>query len=407
MAPRTLELAVTLPRPHAKQAAIIAHPAKRHVVCAGRRAGKTTLAAWVAVERMLEGRRVLLSSTTQEQADAFWDKAKAWLSPLTEAGLVDKNEQRRIMTFGHKGGRIKVKTAYDADSLRGDYADFLVLDECARLAPNAWDEVGAPMLLDNDGDAWFITTPLRRNWFFHLFQRASGDDSGRWAAWHFTSYDNPYLSQSALSELTGDMTHDAVRQEIYAEFLEGEGAVFRNIHACLTAPPGATPEQHRGHRIVAGVDWAQKHDYTVISVFCSDCACEVALDRFNQIEWAFQRGRLRALYDLWDVTQVYAEANSIGGPNIEALQNEGMNVYGFETTASSKPGLIQGLALALEREEARWLSIQAATNELEAYESKVNANTGRVSYGAPEGVHDDTVIARALAWRAGEQITWA
>src|SRR5207342_2219131 len=104
------------------------------------------------------GRRVLLASTTQDQADAFWDKCKEWLYQVTEAGVVEKNEQRRILLCPSTGGRIKVKTASDADTLRGDHADFLVLDECALLAPDAWDKVGAPMLLDNDGDAWFIST---------------------------------------------------------------------------------------------------------------------------------------------------------------------------------------------------------------------------------------------------------
>jgi hypothetical protein len=65
----------------------------------GRRWGKTTLGAVVAIKRMYAGRRVLLASTTQEQADSFWDKAKEWLGPMIEAGMVAKNEQRRILTL--------------------------------------------------------------------------------------------------------------------------------------------------------------------------------------------------------------------------------------------------------------------------------------------------------------------
>jgi len=389
-----------LPAPHTKQIEIEQHPAKRKIVCAGRRGGKTTLAAMVACEKLRQGRRVLLASTTQEQADAFWDKCKDWLGSLIENGTLAKNEQRRILTYAQSGGRIKVKTASDADSLRGDYADFLVLDECALLAPDAWEKVGAPMLLDNDGEAWFISTPRRRNWFYHLYQKAKADESDRWHAWHFTSYDNPHLSPAALDELAGDMTAEDIEQEINAVFLEGEGAVFRNITANLTAPLDATPEQHRGHRLVAGLDWAQKRDYTALSVVCVPCKCEVALDRFNKIDWAFQRGRLRALYDRWHIAGVLAEENSIGSPNIEALHDEGMKIEPFTTTASSKPPLIKQLALALERQEYRWLPLAAATAELEAYESKRSANSGYISYSAPEGLNDDTVIARALALEA-------
>ena len=370
------------------------------MVNAGRRAGKTTVAASVASEKMMKGRRVLLASTTQDQADAFWDKCKSWLNDPIESGVIEKNEQRRILTCPATGGRIKVKTASDADTLRGDYADFLVLDECALLAADAWDKVGAPMLLDNDGDAWFISTPLRHNWFFHLYQKAQADTTGRWAAITFTSLDNPYLSRVALDEIASDLTEEAYRQEILAEFLEGEGSVFRNITANLTAPANAQPIDHYGHRIVMGVDWAQKNDFTALCVLCSDCRCEVALDRFNKIEWAFQRARLETLAKKWGVRHIEAEENSIGSPNIEALRREGLPVVSFTTTAASKPPLIQSLALSFERNECKWLNMPVATAELEAYESKVNATTQRVSYSAPDNFHDDTVIARALAWRA-------
>lgn len=395
-----MELTINLPLPHGKQRDILRSPAKRKVVCAGRRAGKTTLAARLACKQLFSGRHILLSSPSQQQADAFWDKTKEWLAPVIQARLVEKNEQRRILRFHQNGGRIRVKTASDADQLRGDDADLLVLDECALLAPDAWDKVGAPMLLDNDGDAWFISTPRRRNWFFELYQRAIGDDTGRWQAWHFTSHDNPHLSASALEEITSDLTDEAYRQEILAEFLEGEGAVFRNIRACLTAPMNAMPDAHRGHTLVMGVDWAQQRDFTALCVFCATCGCEVALDRFNKIEWDFQRARLRVLYEAWQPQTILAEQNSIGSPNIEALQRDALPVMPFVTTAQSKPPLIQSLALAFERETARWLNIPVATGELEAFEAEISPITGRARYGAPEGVHDDTVIARALAHHA-------
>jgi hypothetical protein len=122
------------------------------------------------------------------------------------------------------------------------------------------------------------------------------------------------------------------------------------------------------------------------------------LDRFNKIEWAFQRARLKAIVERWVVQSVMVETNSIGSPNLEALQREGMSVRGFETTGSTKPPLIQSLALALEREECHFLPDPVGRVELLSYESRINSTTGRVSYSAPDGGHDDTVIARAIAW---------
>ena len=73
-----------------------------------------------------------------------------------------------------------------------------------------------------------------------------------------------------------------------------------------------------------------------------------------------------------------------------------MPVIGFQTTATSKPPLIENLSLTLEREEWQFISDPVWTAELEAYERKVSLSTGRSQYSAPEGLHDDTVIARAL-----------
>jgi hypothetical protein len=153
------------------------------------------------------------------------------------------------------------------------------------------------------------------------------------------------------------------------------------------------------HRLVAGVDWGKQNDFTVISVGCSICKQEVALDRFNQIDYHFQRDRLKSIIEKWKVSSILVETNSIGMPNLEELQRSGLPVSGFETTGTSKPPLIENLALTLENAEWQFLPDAVGKSELEAYERKVNENTGRSSYGAPSGLHDDTVMARALMLR--------
>lgn len=393
------ELTIHLPKPHAKQRAFMRSTAKRITVCAGRRGGKTTGMAIYAVERMLQGRRVLEAAPTADQTNAFWDACKRALVEPIAAGVIRKNETDRTLIMPG-GGRIRCKTAFDADTLRGDYADLLILDEFSLMTPDTWDEVGAPMLLDNDGDAVFIFTPKRRNHAYRMYSRAVADDTGRWAAFHFTSYDNPHLSHEALAEITADMTDEAYQQEILARFLESDGQVFRNIDACLHAPD-ATPDDHIGHTIIGGCDWAQQQDYTVFSFGCKECRCEVARDRFNKIDYAFQTQRLAALCEQWQPAAVLTELNSIGQPIFESLERMVLPVVGFQTTASTKPPLIENLALALERGEWQFQPDPIWAGELEAYERTVSASTGRSSYSAPSGMHDDTVIARALMlWQA-------
>jgi hypothetical protein len=397
-----MHLTVRLPEPHEKQQAFRASTAKRKVVVAGRRGGKTTGCAMLAVEAMMRGRRVLEAAPTADQTGAFWAACKKYLAEPIGAGVIRKNETERLVELPN-GARIRCKTAWDADSLRGDYADLLILDEYSLMDPGAWGEVGAPMLLDNDGDAVFIFTPKRKNHAHNLYTKALGDDTGRWAAWHFTSHDNPHLSTEALADITADMTTEAYQQEILAMFLDSEGAVFRNIAACITS---SVPERaaHIGHRKPMGVDWGKHNDYTALSVGCADCKVELARDRFNQIDYAVQRARLGVLAESWAVTNILAESNAMGEPIIEQLQRDGLPVRGFVTSATSKPPLIENLALVFERAEWQFQADPVWTSELEAYERKVTATTGRSTYSAPEGVHDDTVMARALmCWEASQR----
>lgn len=136
---------------------------------------------------------------------------------------------------------------------------------------------------------------------------------------------------------------------------------------------------------------------------------EIARDRFNQIDYAFQRGRLQVMTERWEDCAILPERNSIGEPIIEQLQRDGLRISkgpdgkpGFMTSAASKPQLIENLALAFERAEWSFQDDPVWTAELEAYERDYSAHTGRSQYGAPEGLHDDTVIARALmVWAAG------
>ena len=137
--------------------------------------------------------------------------------------------------------------------------------------------------------------------------------------------------------------------------------------------------------------------YRVRHMRLEDIPQVVAIDRFHQIGWDIQRGRLKTMCDRWNPAAVWAEANSAGAPNIEALQAEGLPVRPFMTTAASKKPLIEGLALALERGELALLPDEVLLGELASYRMERSPD-GFYRYSAPSGAHDDCVIALALAW---------
>lgn len=399
-----MDIDITLPTPHQKQRLILDSESKRKIVCAGRRAGKTTILSSYSVQKFLMGHRIIYGTPVSKQLSQYWGKIKEYLKPLIQSGHIYKNETEKYIKWMHEkdqdsGAIISAQTAYDADTWRGGWGDILIFDEYAFMKPDVWDVVGAPMMLDTNGEAWFISTPNRKNHFHSLYVRGLDRGDERYESFKFTSHDNPYLSQEALEEISEDMTEDDYSQEIMANFLDNEGAVFRNIGACLNAPIDAEPKDHEGHTLVAGIDWGKHKDYTVVSIGCMDCKCEVALDRFNKIDYIYQRDRIGKLLNYWGVADGLAELNSIGEPNLEVLQNEGYPLQGFATTHQSKVMIIENQKLVYERTEMQYLNIPIATAEAEAYEMKVN-HLGRPIYNAPSGVHDDTVIARALMTHA-------
>jgi len=238
---RTNEAIVRLPKPHLKQLEFIKSPAKRKVVRAGRRGGKTVGTGIYAVERFLAGRRVLYAAPTSEQIQRFWATVIRALAEPIDKKVFYKNETEHLIEVRGTENRIRAKTAWNADSLRGDYADELILDEWQLMNEDAWGLVGAPMLLDNNGNATFIYTPpslhsrsaSKANDPQHaakLFRKAKELEKkrpDRWATFHFSSMDNPHISKEALDEITSDMTSLSYRMEILAEDIdEAPGALW-------------------------------------------------------------------------------------------------------------------------------------------------------------------------------------
>jgi phage FluMu gp28-like protein len=245
----------------------------------------------------------------------------------------------------------------------------------------------------------FISTPKGRNWFWRLYLRGQDDSKSSWRSWSFPTSANPYIETGEIEAAREQLPEATFKQEYLAEFIEDAGLVFRNISECVAGGPGA-PDPNR--RYVMGVDWAQMRDFTVLIVMEVESKRVCEIDRFNQIGWEIQRARLGAMAQRWNVAKILAEHNSIGGPNIEQLQSEGLPVKGFQTTNQSKQDVMVALQLAFERGEIGIPNDDVLMSELQAFEAE-RLPSGRWRYSAPEGMHDDTVIALALALEAANR----
>lgn len=403
--PPATQIEVSLDALHKNQQKLRDSKAKRKVVVAGRRGGKTTGVANIAVEEAFKGKKVLEAAPVNEQTEAFWENCKRILKEPIEQNLLKKNETTRTLKGFPNGGEIKVKTAFKPDHLRGGWADLLILDEFSFMHHDAWSKVGSPMLLDSGGDAIFIFTPNRKNHAFIMYNRAKADESGRWEAFHFTSYDNPHLDEAALEEIMTDMeTEEDYKQEILAQFLDSAGAVFNNIDQVCILPGTEEPIVHQYHRTAMGADWGKQGDYTVFSVGCLDCQIELELYRSRKVNYEFQREILENLFKKWHVKTILAESNAMGQPIADSLQVRGYPVNTFDTNGFSKTPLIEFMSLTFDQTSWKLLANDTAELELEMYQREYTGRSQRPVYGCPSGFHDDTVMSRALMLWSGRSM---
>lgn len=364
------------------------------VVACGRRFGKTETGKLLLIEHAwYRKKRCWWLAPTYQMASQAWRDLKTVIMTTNGPGITISEAERRIDLPG--GGMIAVRSTHHPDHLRGEGLDFAVLDEAAFMEPLVWPQIVRPMLLERRGGAIFLSTPNGRNWFWELFKLGLDPEEAEWASFHYTSYENPLVAPEDLETIRRNTPERIFKEEYLAQFLGDSGAVFRGIHDAALASAAARPVP--GRRYIAGVDWGRDHDYTAIAIIDAETKHMVALDRFHQIGWELQRGRIAALYNTWHPAVIWAEANSIGQPNIEALQAEGLPVRAFFTTAQSKKPLIESLALGIERREIALLPDDVLLGELASYQLE-RLPGGGYRYSAPSGGHDDTVIATALAW---------
>ena len=206
------------------------------IVAAGRRTGKSRLAAWLLIVNALEAGKghVFYVAPTQGQArDIMWQTLLELGNPVIVSSHINNLQIKLI-----NGATISLKGADRPETMRGVSLKFLVMDEYADMKPEVFEQILRPALADQKGNALFIGTPMGRNHFYELYQYAELDDDPTYKAWHFTSYDNPLLDAEEINVAKKSMSSYAFRQEFMASFEARGSEMFKEDWVKF----GETPE---------------------------------------------------------------------------------------------------------------------------------------------------------------------
>lgn len=388
---------------HAEQRRVRAEAKRFNIWAAGRRAGKTSLSDDLVVETVLDDHAPFgLFAPNYPTLTKNWRDLRDLLAPVTRH--VSEAEHRLEVIGGGELECWSLDNEGVADSARGRKYKRVGVEEAGSVVGllGHWEKVIRPMLTDYRGDGWLWGTPKGLNDFWMLWQRGQDEgDGNEWKSWRSPTSSNPHIDPDEIEAARRELSELAFAQEYLAEFLGDGSGVFRGIDAAATARRQVVRRPQ--HRYAMGVDWGKINDFTVLSVVDQTLGEQVALDRFNQIDYYVQVGRLAALVETFRPDLVLAEQNSIGEPLIEQVRRLGVRVQGWQATHASKAALVETLGLALERGRLRILPDPVQVGELRAFAAKRSV-TGVVQYGAPPGMHDDTVIALGLSVLASRPV---
>jgi len=195
------------------------------VIAAGRRTGKSRMAAWALIVEALQADKghVWYVAPTQQQArDIMWSQLLELAHPII-AGSHVNNMQIKLVN----GSQISLKGADRPETMRGVALKFLVLDEYADIKPQVFEQILRPALADLKGKAIFIGTPKGRNHFYDLYKMGQAGKEKDWKSWHFTSLDNPLLDPEEIEVAKASMSSFSFRQEFLASFEAPQSDIFK------------------------------------------------------------------------------------------------------------------------------------------------------------------------------------
>ena len=389
--------------PHPGQREIHTSTAPRRIVACGVRWGKTRCAAMEGIAAAMEPRKNSIGwicAPTYDLANKVFREIVVIVAEKLRHRIVTIKESEKFLVVRNMSGglsEIRAKSADNPISLLGEGLDWLIVDEASRLKPLVWQSHLSQRLLDKKGWALLISTPKGKGYFFELFQRARRGDPD-YQSWNSPSWENPYLDAKQIEAERDRLPERVFRQEYCAEFLEGSGQVFRNIRESAT---GIWQDPVKDEIYVGGLDLAKVEDYSVLVILNKKNEV-VFVDRFNRVDWSVQIARIQAACERYNSATIFVDSTGAGEPIYQALSEAGVYARAYPFTQKSKADLVNNLAMILERGELilprpdLW---PEGIDELEAFEFSVS-DQGAVRTAAPYGVHDDCVVALALA-------TWA
>ena len=371
---------------------VLNNKAKYHIVSLGRQSGKSLMGMNLMLYWAINHKpcKILWVSPVYSQANKV---QKELDNAIRNSNIIESCNYSDNYIKLRTGSEIYFRSAERYDNIRGYTFDYAIMDEAAFMKEETWTEAVRPTLSVRGKKVLFLSTPKGKNWFYDLYQIALSDDYPNYIAYKGSSYDTPFISSQEIEDAKATLPNNVFKQEYLAEFLEGGGEVFTNIDANVLH---MWPTKY--DKVYCGIDLGKQEDYTV-AVFVDNAGNTLGYYRNNKQSWDVLINELAAKINGFNATTII-EVNSVGDVIYEQLSKKVKSIEPFVTTNKSKQEIIEGLILDFNNNNIKIPSkelFKPLYDELGYFTYEYNPKSRSIKYGHPNGLHDDCVIALALA----------
>lgn len=305
------------------------------------------------------------------------------------------------------GSKLYIRSATNPDSIVSKGFGLIVIDEAALIDHEVFTKQILPTARRKGCMIFLISTPRGKNWFYHLF--LDGQDPSKPT---YASYQQPWWKRpdypELLVELMKTVPEHIRKQEFEAEFIDDGGGTFTNFDEVFQGESIEFPtdDQFWVHPdlekivteegAVVSADLAKTHDYTVIVILSARTKQILYYQRFNKEDYKVTISRMYRAREKGQHCDIIYDATGVGVGIGDFLEKDGYNPHPFIFTNQSKADIVQRLMLAFEYGKIKMPNILTIRQEFEIFEYQIT-RTGKITYSAPDGKHDDIVAAIAMA----------
>ena len=309
------------------------------------------------------------------------------------------------------GSTITWKSAERPKQLLGEGLDFLVCDEMAEMRPEAWYEYLRPCLSDRLGKALFLSRPHGLTWFYSFILELEDDPDA--TVLSLPSIANPFFPKSEWEKAKRSLPEGVFRQEYMGEFAMGAASVFDHLDDALYTTPLTAAA---GKRFI-GFDPGKTRDPAAVVVM--DLQRQVLYAKtYKHVDFPKQIRIIEALIREWN-GEVWIDSQGYGYPLMDffAKGEHASKIHGKPVSdRRMRSELIEALALDMDpffsspsvkipyhKDHPCATYIEEMVQQLRAMDYRTTPR-GEIVYESGVGMHDDLVIALALAnWGVRER----